>query len=115
MSLDATARLSNVMDSLKKYFFDSLYTTEGKEVMFDKSLSTPDLADKSIDRWVVINFGALDMGTLSEFYLNIFVCSRNAGISLATKFSFSPTPTTSGEPFLDAMIFPSPSSIASTA
>jgi len=77
MSLDATARLSNVMDSLKKYFFDSLYTTEGKEVMFDKSLSTPDLADKSIDRWVVINFGALDMGTLSEFYLNIFVCSRN--------------------------------------
>ena len=76
MALDPTARLSNCMDSIKKYFIDSLHTTEGKEVMFDKSLSTPDLQDKAIDRWVVINFGALDMGTLSELYLNIFVCSR---------------------------------------
>lgn len=76
MALDPTARLSNILDSLKKYFIDSLHTTEGKEVMFDKSLSTPDLTDKSIDRWVVINFGALDMGTLSELYLNIFICSR---------------------------------------
>jgi len=76
MALDPTARLSNCMDSIKKYFIDALRTTEGKEVMFDKSLSTPDLTDKSIDRWVVINFGALDMGILSELYLNIFVCSR---------------------------------------
>lgn len=76
MSLAASARLSNVMDSLKNFFVTNLHDTEGKEVMFDKSLSTPDLADKSIDRWVVINFGALDMGTLSELYLNIFICTR---------------------------------------
>jgi len=76
MALDASARLANIIDSLKKYFVDSLETTEGKEVVFDKSLSDPDLKDKSTDRWVVINFGAIDMGTLSEIYLDIFICSR---------------------------------------
>lgn len=76
MALDPTARLSNILDSLKKYFIDSLHTAEGKEVMFDKSLSTPDLQDKSVDRWVVINFGSISMETLSEIYLNVFVCSR---------------------------------------
>ena len=76
MSLDATARLANVVDSIKKYFVDALHTVEGKEVLFDKSLSTPDLTDKSVDRWVVINIGTINMGALSEIYLNIFVCSR---------------------------------------
>jgi len=77
MALDPTARLANCMDSIQKYFLDNLVTTEGKKVMFDKSLSEPDLFDKAVDRWVVINFGALDMGASSELYLNIFICSRH--------------------------------------
>jgi len=76
MSLDATAREANIRDSIKRYFVTNLYDTEGLEVMFDKSLSTPDLTDKSVDKWVVINFGAMVLGSSSELYLNIFACSR---------------------------------------
>ena len=76
MALDPTARKANLKDSIKKYFVDNIYTTEGKEVMFDKSLSTPDLRNKSVDRWVVVNFGPITMGSSSDLYLNIFICSR---------------------------------------
>lgn len=76
MVLDASARKSNCKDSVKKFFVDNIYTTEGKEVVFDKSLSTPDLKDKTVDRWVVVNFGPMDMTSLAELYLNIFICTR---------------------------------------
>jgi len=76
MALDPTARKANIKDSIKKYFVDNLVTTEDKEVMFDKGLSEPDLTDKSVDRWVSINFGSIAMSALSDLYLNIFICSR---------------------------------------
>jgi len=76
MALDSSAREANIRDSIKRYFVQNLYDTEGLEVMFDKSLSTPNLVDKVVDRWVVVNFGSMQLGSLSELYLNIFVCSR---------------------------------------
>ncbi len=77
MTLDPTARLANVKDSLKKYFVDSLYTGEEIPLTFDKGLSTPPtLQGTAVNQWVSINFGLLDMETLSTLLLNIFCCTR---------------------------------------
>ena len=79
MALDPTAREANVRDSLKKYFVDSLHPTY--PVMFDKGLRTPDLLGTPgpTDKWVSINFGTMDRGTLSEHMLTIYCCTRRDG------------------------------------
>ena len=77
--LDSTAKESNIRDSLKKYFVDSLYTTEGVQVTFDRYLSTPDIRSKSVDRWVSINFGNMELSVLSYHMLNIYCCTRADG------------------------------------
>lgn len=77
MALDPTARLANVKDSLKKYFVDSLHTGEGIALTFDKSLSTPKLQGISVNQWVSINFGLVEMETLSTLLLNIYCCTRS--------------------------------------
>jgi len=75
--LDATAKESNLKDSVKRYFIDSLYKTEGVHVTFDKYLSTPRIQGKEVDRWVSINFGSLAMSSMSQFILRIFPCTRS--------------------------------------
>ena len=79
MALDNTAKESNIRDSLKKYWVDSLYTTEGVQVTFDRYLSTPDVRSKSVDRWVSINFGGMELSELSSHMLNIYCCTRSDG------------------------------------
>jgi hypothetical protein len=79
MALDDTAKEANIRDSLKKYFVDSLHTGEGVELTFDKYISTPNVRSKSVDRWVSINFGGMDMDVLSSLMLNIFCCTRSDG------------------------------------
>ena len=74
--LDATAKESNLKDSVKRYFIDSLYKTEGVHVTFDKYLSTPSVQGHKVDRWVSINFGSLAMSSMSQFILRIFPCTR---------------------------------------
>ena len=78
-NLDDTAKESNVRDSLKKYFVDSLYTGENVELTFDKYLSTPNVRGKAVDRWVSVNFGSMDMGYMGSHILNIFCCTRSDG------------------------------------
>jgi len=77
--LDSTAKESNVRDSIKKFFIDSLYTAEGVQVTFDRYLSTPDVRSKSVDRWVSINFGGMELSELSSHMLNIYCCTRADG------------------------------------
>jgi hypothetical protein len=79
MTLDDTGKESNVRDSIKKYFVDSIYTTEGVQITFDKYLSTPNVQGKAVDRWVSVNFGEMEMGYLSSHMLNIFCCTRADG------------------------------------
>ena len=79
MSLDDTAKESNLRDSIKKYFVDSIYTAEGQQITFDKYLATPNIQGKSVDRWVSVNFGGLDMSDLSSYPLNIYCCTRADG------------------------------------
>ncbi len=77
--LDSTAKESNIRDSLKRYFVISLYDTEGVQVTFDRYLSTPDIRSKSVDRWVSINFGGMELSELSSHMLNIYCCTRSDG------------------------------------
>lgn len=77
MSLDATARESNVRDSIKKYFVDNLKRSSGVELLFDKGLATPNLANKnSVTRWVSINFNSIQREKLSTLLLDFYCCTR---------------------------------------
>ena len=79
MSLDDTAKESNIRDSLKKYMVDSLYTTEGVQLTFDKYLSTPSIQGHQVDKWVSINFGDMHLSELSTHDLQIICCTRSDG------------------------------------
>jgi len=87
MALDATAREANLKDSLKKYFVDSISTAEGLDLSFDKSMSRPKIQGQpvEVEKWVVVNFGAMEMGTLSSHQIQVICCSRkdNEGFKLA--------------------------------
>uniref|UniRef100_A0A6M3XNQ6 Tail protein n=1 Tax=viral metagenome TaxID=1070528 RepID=A0A6M3XNQ6_9ZZZZ len=79
MSLDDTAKEANIRDSLKKYMVDSIYTTEGIQLTFDKYLSTPSIQGHEVDKWVSINFGDMGLSELSIHDLTVICCTRKDG------------------------------------
>jgi hypothetical protein len=85
MALDPTAREANLRDSIKKYMVDNLATIESLNLSFDSTLATPLLSDKSVDKWVIVNFGSMHRGDMSMTTLEIFCCTRkdNEGFKLA--------------------------------
>ena len=72
MALDATARESNIWDSIKKYFIDNL----SYALSFDKALSAPNLRGTAVDRWVAFTLNDMVLGDMSSIMLDIYVCSR---------------------------------------
>ncbi len=85
MALDATARLANFRDSIKKYFVDNLKVTESIPLTFDKGLATPDIKNRNTKRWVSINWGPFNPDTMSEAQIDVICCTRedNEGFRLA--------------------------------
>jgi len=85
MALDNTARLANFRDSIKKYFVDNLKITEKVPLTFDKGLSKPDIKNRSVARWVAINWGPVNFGMMSEAMIDVSCCTRkdNEGFKLA--------------------------------
>jgi len=88
MALDPTAREANYLDSLKKFFVDNVYTTSGIQLLFDPSLTTPDLighGNSKVDRWVTVAPGSFDLDHMSTGIITIFCCTRrdNEGFKLA--------------------------------
>ena len=78
MSLDDTARESNVRDSLKKYFVDNLNKSSGIDLLFDKGLSTPNIANKAPSkRWVSVNFGQMFREKMATQFLELYCCTRD--------------------------------------
>lgn len=75
MSLDPTARESNVRDSLKKYFWDGMVANDGIHVSFDRWLTAPKVRGTEVDRWVGVKIGELDRATLSTLLVEFFCCS----------------------------------------
>ncbi|MFA5397507.1 MAG: hypothetical protein WC346_15970 [Methanogenium sp.] len=74
--LDGTHRESNFRDSVKKYFYDNLFTTEGIAVSFDRSLSTPKVQGIEVDKWYAVVIGEIELGTLAEGYVDIYCCTK---------------------------------------
>jgi len=85
MALHATAREANVIDSIKKYFIDTLEASDGYAVTFDKALSAPKLQGRAVDKWVSIAIGSLSLDSISTIHFDIFCCTRrdNEGFVLA--------------------------------
>jgi len=79
MALADTAKESNVRDSIKKYWVDSLHAAEGVQLTFDKYLSTPNVQGHQVDKWVSINFGEMALSSLSTHILEIYCCTRKDG------------------------------------
>lgn len=75
-AIDSTVRESNIMDSIKKYFYDNLYTIEGIAVSFDRTLTNPKVQGIEVDKWYTISFGEVRLGTLSEVDVTIFCCTK---------------------------------------
>lgn len=76
MSLDPTAKMTNVWDSLKKFFVDNLYTTEKLHLTFDRTLTTPKIQGHEVEKWVVITPGPAEREAMGYFTLEIFCCTR---------------------------------------
>jgi len=74
--LDATARESNFRDSIKKYFVDNLYKTEGIQLTFDKSLSTPVVQGNEVEKWYAIMFGSFNPTVFGDAEITIFCCAK---------------------------------------
>lgn len=77
MALDATARESNVRDSIKKYFVDNLARGEGIQFMFDRTLRSPyTVGQRELTKWVSVIFGNMDLEQLAEIDLDLILCTR---------------------------------------
>jgi hypothetical protein len=85
MSLDASARESNLKDSIKKFFVDRIGTQEGVPITFDKVLSSPNVMGKEVDRWVGVTFGPITLDTMSDVIIEVYCCTRrdNEGYKLS--------------------------------
>lgn len=85
MTLDPTSRESNFRDSMKKFFVDNLTTTEGIPVLFDSTLTTPNIRGRSVDRWYKVLFGNLYRDTMSDAIVRVVCCTKedNEGFKLA--------------------------------
>jgi len=75
MALDPTARLSNAIDSIKKYFVDNVERASGIPITFDITLSSPKVQGVEVDKWVVLQIGPADPGSLYALDLRIYCCS----------------------------------------
>lgn len=78
MVLNATSRESNIRDSLKKYFVDNIQVAENIPVLFDKTVSVPKITGtpSPVDRWLTINFGNLDIETMSSHDIEVIPSQR---------------------------------------
>ncbi|HDZ15566.1 hypothetical protein LCGC14_1082990 [marine sediment metagenome] len=77
MTLDPTARESNVRDSLKKYFVDNLHTKEGIILSFDKQISDPAIHKvQSVNRWISIKIGAMDRNEMGRLDVDLYCAVR---------------------------------------
>ena len=79
MALDHTTRESSFRDSIKKFFVDNLFTTEGIDVTFDKTLSSPKIQGQphQVKKWVAIQFSDFDTNEgVSEAEIIVIPCTR---------------------------------------
>jgi len=77
MALDATARETNFRDSMRRYLFTSLKTTEGYNVFFRQGFTSVNIIEsKSVDKWIIITFGPIRLDIMSESIIELRPCTR---------------------------------------
>ena len=79
MVLADSAKESNVRDSIKRYFVETLYKTDGVPLTFDKYIATPNVQGEAVDRWVSINFGDMFLSEMSTHIIELYCCTRKDG------------------------------------
>lgn len=77
MALDPTARRTNFKDSVRKFFIDNVRSVGGLQVTFDKGFGVPKVQGTEVDKWVSVNFGDIELKTLTRSELRVYCCSRN--------------------------------------
>lgn len=73
MSLDPTISEVAISGSIKKFFWDGLYTANGTYVSFDATTSPPE--DTSIKEWVNVDIGRINPNQVSTAPLYIYMLS----------------------------------------
>lgn len=79
MSLDHTAKESNVKDSIKKFFVDNIYTAEGIHLSFDRFLDAAELMETSpptILQWVTVVMGDIVRDIMGTILVDLYCCTR---------------------------------------
>lgn len=71
MSLDPTISESAISRSIKKLFWDGLYTAYGTYVSFDATTSPPQ--DTSITEWINVDIGGIRPKQISTSTMHIYV------------------------------------------
>ena len=76
MTIDPSVSESNLRNSVKKYFVDSLETAQGVKVIFDRTITSALTDASNIDAFLVINFGSLVRDKLASHLLEINCCTK---------------------------------------
>lgn len=84
MSLDPTVSEAAISGSIRKFFWDGLYTANGTYVSFDATTSPPE--DTSIKEWVNVDIGNIRPDQVSESSLHIYLLTTEdlEGVKLDT-------------------------------
>lgn len=78
MMIDPVSKETNIKNSIKKYFLDSLETLESIPLFFESLSETPsDSNGEKLTQWIIILFGRGDFGNVSEKQISIGVYTRN--------------------------------------
>ncbi len=76
--ISPVSKETNLKNSIKKYFLDSLETLESIPVFFEDLTETPsDVNGDKLLQWVVISFGRGNLGNVSEKLVSIEAYTRN--------------------------------------
>jgi len=67
---------TNLKRSLRKYFVEYFYDTNGIEISFDKNIAIPFLKDTSVSQWVAIHIEGREIDTINECSVILFCCCR---------------------------------------
>lgn len=70
--MDASVKRTNIYKSIKKFFWDSLYSEKGYNVVFDKEFSPP----QDVDNWINILLENLESDVVSSAGISIYIFTR---------------------------------------
>lgn len=77
MALDVTLSEECFKNSIKKFFVDSLYTTQGIYIEFDTEYKIPKKEGVEVDQWIVFHFDGLHYkGSVAEGRVAAYLFSR---------------------------------------